>query len=120
MRLPSSPAPPARRLLALAVGQRRNADRHQLVAPLADDLETEAVKGEGLAGLRDHLRLVDHQPGDGGRLVIRQMPAMHAVEVADRNGAIDQIAARGFAAHPDRTDIVLVADLADDLLENVL
>src|SRR5262245_50229732 len=107
MRWRSSRGRPASRLQAtapvrsgLALAERRDADRHQLVAALANDLETKAVKGEGLAGFGDHLGLVDHEARNGGRLVVGQMPAMHAIEVADRDGAVDDIAAGRFSPDP--------------------
>ena len=59
-------------------------------------------------------------PGDGDGDVLRQAPAEFAVEVADRNVALaDQAAvlARDDAA---LDGIVLVLDVADDLLDDVL
>ena len=59
------------------------------------------------------------RPGDRRRLLVGQMPVHGAVEVADRHRAVDVDRAVGLRAHALRREIVLVRDVADDLLKNV-
>ena len=63
---------------------------------------------------------VDDQAGDRRRLVVRQRPVERAVEVADRHRAVDDDRAVGFLLDAFDLDIVLVGNLADDLLDDVL
>ena len=71
--------------------------------------------------LGDAPRLVQHQAGDGDGDVLGQAPAELAVEVADRHVAVDGIAAVGSRLTRRRLrDVVLVLDVADDLLDDVL
>ncbi len=100
--------------------QRRDPQRRDAVAGLAQHLEAEAVEGEGLARLGDDARLVDDEAGDGGRLVVGQVPVHGAVEVADRHRAVDIDRAVRLRADALDGDVVLVGDVADDLLEDVL
>src|ERR1700746_1277494 len=65
--------------------QRRDAQRRDAVPVAAQHPKTEAVEGEGLAGLGDRARLVDDEPGDGRRFVVGQVPLQGAIEIADRN-----------------------------------
>src|SRR3546814_2253762 len=44
------------------------------------DLEAESMEHEDLPGVRDHLRLVQHEAGDGSGVVVRQMPVELAVK----------------------------------------
>ena len=68
----------------------------------------------------NRLRLVDDQPGDGGRLVVRQRPVKRPVEVADRHRAVDDDRAVGLLLDALDIDVMFVGDLADDLLDDVL
>ena len=54
--------------------RRGDPDGGDLLAVAAQDLEAEAVEHEGLADLGDPLGLVQHQPGDGGGLLVGQAP----------------------------------------------
>ena len=100
--------------------QRRDPERRDPVPVLAQHLEAEAVEGEGLAGLGDDARFVDDEAGDGRRLLVGQVPVHRAVEVADRHRAVDVDRAVRLRAHALHGDVVLVGDVADDLLEDVL
>ena len=86
-----------------------------------EDLEAEAVEVEGLADLGDAPRLV-HAPGPrwSWRLPSGKLPAEFAVEVADRHVALAQEAAVLAPDHARYVGIVLVLDVADDLLDDVL
>ena len=78
------------------------------------------MEGEDLAGLGDRPRLVDDEAGDGRRLLVGQVPVHGAVEVADRHRAVDIDRAVRLRPHALHRDVVLVVDVADDLLEDVL
>ena len=90
------------------------------MARALEHLEAHAVEREDLALGRDRLGLVDHQAGDRRRLVIGQVPLERPVQVADRHRAGDDDGAVRLAHHLLGDDVVLVGDLADDLLEDVL
>ena len=79
-----------------------------------------SVKCVGLADFRDAPGFVQHQAGDGDGHVLRQAPAELAVEVVDRHVALaDQAAV--LALHDAALDgVVLVLDVAGDLLDDVL
>src|SRR5262249_24737951 len=94
--------------------QRPDAHRPDAVPVAAKNRKTETVEGEGLAGLGDRARLVDDEAGDGGRLVVGQVPLQGAVEIADRNAAIDVDRAVGLRPHARHRDVVLIRDVADD------
>ena len=79
-----------------------------------------AVKLEFLTGLGNPPRFMEHQASDGRGRLIRQIPAEFAVEVADRHLTVDQQAAVALRPHPVDGDIVLVGDIADDLLDDIL
>ena len=86
-----------------------------------EDLEAEAVEGEGLAGAGDRLGLVDDEAGDGVGLLVGERPVEGAVEVADGDAALDLDRAVGLAGDAGGLlDVVLVGDVADDLLDDVL
>src|SRR6056297_4268775 len=53
-------------------------------------LEAEAVERKDLPGRRDRLRLVDHQAGNGVRLLVGQVPVGRTVQIADRHRAVHQ------------------------------
>ena len=63
---------------------------------------------------------MDDEPGDGRRFVVGQVPLQGAVEIADRNAAIDVDRAVGLRPHARHRDVVLIGDVADDFLQNVL
>src|SRR5262245_66107813 len=77
------------------------------------------MKGETLPHFRNRARLVDDQTGNGGRFIVRQIPVHDSIEVADRNCAVDIDRAVGLTTHTGHSDIVLVGDVADDLLANI-
>src|SRR5262249_46000929 len=63
---------------------------------------------------------MDDEARNGGRLRIRQAPVHGAVEVADRDRAVDIDRSVRQQPYARNLDIVLVADVAHDLFENVL
>ena len=63
---------------------------------------------------------MQHQPGDGDGDVLGQAPAELAVEVADRHVALADHAAVLAPDHAALDGVVLVLDVADDLLDDVL
>src|ERR1700691_1174556 len=67
--------------------QRRDPQGGDAVPVLAQDLKTEAVKSEALSGLRDRARLVDDDAGDGGCLVVGNVPVHRPGEIAPRHRA---------------------------------
>ncbi len=64
-------------------------------------------------------RFVDHQAGDGGGFLVGQVPVHRAVEIADRHRPSTITEPSGCGRTPCDGDVVLVADVADDLLEDV-
>src|SRR5699024_11207723 len=61
-----------------------------------------------------------HQPGDGGGLVIGQLPVAAAVHVADGDSAGND--GRAVALHLETLDmlVVLIDDVGDDFLQDIL
>ena len=106
-----------RRDLARKRGDAQGCDA---VAALAQHVKAKAVKGEALSRLRDRPRLVDDDAGDGGRLVVGNVPIHRPVEVAHRHRAVDIDRTVRLRPHAGHRDVVLVADVADDLLDDVL
>jgi hypothetical protein len=49
------------------------------------------VKAERLLFVRNHLRFMDDEAGNGVGLVIRQLPVRRAVQVADRHRPFDKV-----------------------------
>ena len=98
----------------------RHLQRGDAVANLAQHFEAEAVETEHLTGFGNGAGFVDHEAGDRRRLLVGQIPIHRAVEIAQRNRAVDQHRAVLLRAHALHGDVVLVADVADDLLQNVL
>src|SRR5487761_2323851 len=90
--------------------QRLDAQRGDAIALAPQHPEPEAVEGEALAHFGNRARLVNDQPGDGGRLLVRQIPVHHAVAVADRPRAVDIARAVRLAAPARPGDVVLVGD----------
>src|SRR3982074_3542060 len=64
---------------------RHDTQRGDAVALAAQHAEAEAVESKTLAAFGNRARLVDYEAGDGGRLLIREMPVHRAVKVADRH-----------------------------------
>src|SRR5918993_6080176 len=83
------------------------------------NFEAESVECIGLADLGDAPGLVQHQPSDGDGDVLGQAPAELAVEVADRHVALADHAAVLAADHAALDGVVLVLDVAGDLLDDV-
>jgi len=117
-----------RRFAFLADGRRRPEGRRERcdpqggdpVALLAQNLEAEPVEAESLARLGDRARLMNDQAGHGRGFVVRQIPAHRPIELPDRRRAIDHDRAVPLLAHPQHGHVVLVANIADDLLDDVL
>src|SRR5690349_12532971 len=84
------------------------------------NFEAESVKCIGLADLGDAPRLVQHEPCDGDGDVLGQPPAELAIEVADRHVALADQAAILAPDHAALDGVVLVLDVAGDLLDDVL
>src|SRR3954468_1074997 len=84
------------------------------------NFEPEAVECINLANFGDAPGLVQHQAGDGDGDVLRQLPAELAVEVADRHVALADQAAVLAPDDAAADRVVLVLDVADDLLDDVL
>src|SRR5262249_30053600 len=108
----------ARRLCPAA--ERRDPQSGDAVAIAAQHLKPEAVEREALARLRDRAGLVNDEPGDGSGFLVRQIPIHGTVEVADRDPAIDRDGAVELRLDARHRNVVLVLDVADDLLENIL
>jgi hypothetical protein len=53
------------------------------------------VKAERLLFVRNHLRFMDDEAGNGVGLVIRQLPVRRSVQVADRHRPFDKVNANG-------------------------
>src|SRR3546814_13078529 len=91
---PTAEGPVPRRLwimppLALGAGGRAFGNRCQLqqcdlVAMAPQDLEAESMEHEDLPGVRDHLRLVQHEAGEGSGVVVRQMPELGSASCRER------------------------------------
>src|SRR5579885_1846171 len=100
--------------------RRGDADGGDLIALALEDLEAEAEEAEDLADLRNGARLVHDEAGEGGGLLVGETPVELAVEVADGDAAVDDVAAVRLGADPAHRDVELVGDVADNLLEDVL
>ena len=77
------------------------------------------MKAEGLTRLGNRARLVNHEAGHRRGFVVRQIPAHRAIELTDRGGPIDHDRAVALFAHALHRDVVLIANIADDLLDDV-
>src|SRR5262245_35999479 len=80
--------------------ERRDPQCGDAVAALAQYVETITVKREILSGFGNRPSLVNHEPGNGGGIGIRQMPIHGPIEVANRHCAIDIHRTIGLWAHP--------------------
>ena len=65
------------------------AQQGDLIALAAQDLELEPIERETLADFGNRPRLVNNQTGNRGCLFVGQMPIEHAIQIADRRGALD-------------------------------
>src|SRR5581483_3154558 len=99
--------------------QRGNPQRRDAIALPPQDLEAKAVKSEALPGLGNRSGLMDDETRDGGGFLIRQLPVHGAVEVPDRHVAVDAHRTVGLRPDAGHDDVVFVADVADDLLEDI-
>ena len=106
--------------LSRARGKRGDSERGDPIALLAQHFEAEAMKAESLTRLGNRARLVNHEAGHRRGFVVRQIPADRAIELADRGGAIHHDRAVPLFAHPQHRNVVLIVNIADDLLDNVL
>src|SRR5438477_8695658 len=108
-------------LLELRLARHRHDSQSgDAVALAAENAKAETVEGETLAAFGDRARLMNHQAGDGGRLFIWKIPVHRAVEIADRHRAVDHYRAVRLRAHAGHHDVVLVGNIADDLLQDIL
>ena len=99
--------------------KRGDSERGDPIALLAQHFEPESVETESLARLRNRARLVDHKASHGRCFIVRQIPAHRAIELPDRGRAIDDDRPIALLAHAHHRDVVLVANIANDLLDNV-
>ena len=130
-RPPMAPSQPARirprtqtgaRTAARApASERADLEAGDAVGLALQHLEAEAVEAEHLALGGDHLRLVDDQARDRVGLLVGQVPVGGTVEVADGHGAVHhELAVAGALELGGLGHVVLVGDLAHDLLQDVL
>src|SRR5271167_72683 len=129
--LPRQPPPAASiagRPLAFLVGglrfgfsrrERRNSERGDPVALFAQHLKPETVEGEGLPRLGNGAGLMNDEAGDSRGLFVGQVPVHGAVEVTDRHRTVDDDGAVALLADALNGNVVLVANIADDLLDDV-
>ena len=83
-------------------------------------LEFEAAEHEGFAAARQPAQEVDDQAADGVELLVAEVGAEVAVEFVDARLRLDGELALAFLADVEIViDVVLIADVADDLLEHV-
>src|SRR5688500_8104508 len=88
----------------------------------AYDLEGEAVHRHLLAALGHAAEMLQHEPADRVELLVAEGSAELIVEIADLGDRLDAVLA-GAVLHDvvfDLVEVVLVLDVADDLLEHVL
>src|SRR5271166_1949251 len=119
----------ASRFLALPVGRlrsglprrkRRDPERGDPVALFAQHLKPETVEGEGLPRLGNGAGFMNDEAGDSRGLFVGQVPVHGAVEVTDRHRTVDDDGAVALLADALNGNVVLVANIADDLLDDVL
>ena len=113
----------SRRLVRLGPRRRRHvADPHAADAPAVDlvDGEPPPLVGDGLADVGHVLERAEDEPADGVPVLVRQRDVEQLVDVLDRCAAIDDVVAVRQALDTHVFDVVLVDDLADELLETVL
>ena len=90
-----------------------------LVAVLAGNIETIAIKSEALTRLRNGLRLVNDQARNRHRFFVRQFPAHGAIQVANGDPAFDIDRSIRLWTHAADDDVIFVANVADNLFENI-
>ena len=78
------------------------------------------MEGEDLSHFGDGARLVDDEAGDRRRLLVRQLPAHDAVQIADRHRAFDGDGAVRILTHTEGDGVVFVGNVADDFFEDIL
>ena len=100
--------------------RRTNAQCSDLVPGLAQDFESVAVECEDLTRFGDRLCLVDHKARDRRRFLVRQAPIHLTVQVTDSDRAVHVDRAVGLRAYGRFVRVMLVRDLADNLLEDIL
>src|SRR3984957_2697451 len=100
-------------------GKRGDPERGDPIALLAQHFETEAMKAEGLTRLGYRARLVNHEAGHSRGFVVGQIPANRSIELTDRGGSIDHDRAITLFAHAQHRNIVLIANIANNLLDDV-
>ncbi len=78
------------------------------------------MKAEGLTWLGNRARLVNHKARHRRGFVVWQIPAECAIDLTDRGGPIDHDRAVSLFAHALYRNVMLVAYIANDLLDDVL
>src|SRR5271170_2125796 len=106
--------------LRRARSERGDPQRGDPITLLAQHFEAEAVKAEGLARLRNRARLMNDEPRHRGGFVVGQIPTHRPIELADGRRAVDHDRTVPLLAHALHGHVVLVANIADDLLDDVL
>src|ERR1700735_479944 len=105
--------------LPRARSERRDSERSDPIALLAQYFEAEAMKAESLTRLRNRARLVNHKAGHRRGFVVRQVPAHRAIELPYGRRAVHHDRPVPLFAYSLHGDVVLIADIAHDLLDNV-
>src|ERR671936_441906 len=85
-----------------------------------DDLEAKAIMQHLVAGLGRAAKSAEDEPGDRVVVLLRELLTELLVEVVGREGALEADSAVGEALDRLVGQVVLVLDLADDLLQQVL
>src|SRR4029078_11533858 len=87
----------------------------------AQDLELQAAEHEGLAATWQADEEVHRQPADRVEFLVAELAAEELVEFLDARLRLDRELALAFLANVEIVlDVVLIADVADDLLQHVL
>src|SRR5262249_46425713 len=106
-------------LCGRSAGERSHAQGGDAIARPAQHLKTKAVEREALSRLRDRASFVNDDAGDRSRFVVGNIPIHRAVEIANWHTAIDIDRAVRKRPHARYRYIVLVADVADNLFNDV-
>ena len=83
-------------------------------------VKRQLVVDDRLADLGDVLERAEHEPADRVPLLVGQLQAEQLGQLVDRRAAVDEVVTVGLALHVVGLDVVLVDDLAHQLLEAVL
>src|SRR5436190_23015133 len=110
----------ASRAIMLAEVFRSQLYRGDLVLALFEHFQAEAVKIENLTHFRNHPGIMDDKAGNGGGLLIREVPIQGTIKVAQRHGAFHDIRPVGLRLDARGDEIMLILDIADNLLNDVL